>query len=195
VPERGADQSEWVVFDHSFAAILERVPAGTLTTEVKAQLKAGGIDPDRRLLPAYPYPVWVQVTEILAKAVHPGADPATAHRRLGHLFLEGYARTTLGIAVMALLKLIGPRRALGRTAKAFRSGNNYFESKLDETGPNAFHLWINETGTHPEFIAGVLQSALSLCGADQPQVEPIESVGPGRSYKIGWSASAPAPRA
>jgi uncharacterized protein (TIGR02265 family) len=161
---------------------------------VKAELKAGGIDPDRRLLPAYPYPVWVRVTEVLAKAVHPGADVAVAHRQLGHLFLEGYARTTLGGAVMAFLKLIGPRRALGRTAKAFRSGNNYFESRLDETAPTDFRLWINETGTHPEFIAGVLQSALRLCGADQPQVEPIESAGPGRSYQIGWIPSAPAPR-
>jgi uncharacterized protein (TIGR02265 family) len=175
---------EWVVFGHTFGALLERLDP--LPPEARATLRTDGIDVDRPLLPAYPYPVWVRFTQVLAGVLFPARDAATAHRELGLLFIKSYAQTRMGLAVMTLLKVIGPRRALGRTAKAFRSGNNYFESRLDELGPSDFHLWINETGTHPQLIAGMLAAALQHCGVPDPQVNPEPAPAAGRSFRITW---------
>ena len=178
---------EWVVFGHTFAAVVERLPPGTLTPKVKAELQAVGFDPDRKQLVAYPQDVWVKFTYILSRALFPHLEEAQAHRRFGERLIEGYAQTTMGKAVMALLRIIGPRRGLTRTAKSFRSGNNYFETRFEEVGPNTFHWWVNETGTHPQMLAGMVSAAMKDMGVAAPLVEHLDTPGPGRTYRVGWT--------
>ncbi len=178
---------EWVVFAHTFTAVVERLPPGTITAKLKTDLRAAGFDLDRKALVAYPQEVWVKFTYILSKALFPHLEEPQAHRRFGELLIEGYAQTTMGKAVMALLRIIGPRRGLTRTAKSFRSGNNYFETRFEEVGPNTFHWWVNETGTHPQMLAGMVFAAMKDMGVAKPEVEFLDSPGPGRTYRVAWT--------
>ena len=175
-----------VVFQPTVQSLFARLPPGKLTPELKAEVKRLGLDLERPLLPAYPLALWIQVLDAVARAVYPAEAPEQAHRQLGQRLIEGYVETGIGRALFALLKLIGPRRTLGRTAKSFRSGNNYCEATVTEVTPTEFELWMNEVGTVPTLVAGVLQSGLGRAGATNVKVVVLRADGVGVTYRVTW---------
>ncbi|MHB8873222.1 MAG: DUF2378 family protein [Myxococcaceae bacterium] len=145
------------------------------------------MDLNHKLLPAYPAETWFKALDIAAQEIFPGDRKPQALRRLGEQFIDGFRETLLGRAVLALLKVIGPRQALIRATRNFRSGNNYTESRLTELGPASYELWMNEVGPHPTFTAGILAGGLRAAGASQAQVEVLSHDGHACSYKVSWS--------
>lgn len=186
-PAPQAWESERVVFQPTVQSLFSRLPPQAVSPGLKAALKQVGLDLDQPLQVAYPMAMWVQILQVTSHWVFPGENADVAHRKLGQRLIEGYVETAIGSAVFAFLKLIGPRRTLDRTAKAFRNGNNFCESKLRELAPNRFEVWINEVGTHPTFLAGVLQAGLTTAGARGVAVEVLQVDAEGMTYLVSWT--------
>jgi uncharacterized protein (TIGR02265 family) len=92
----------------------------------------------------------------------------------------------LGRAVLSMLRVLGPRRALMRATQNFRAGNNFTESKLNELGPGQFELWMNEVGPYPAFTAGIIHAGLRVAGAKDIAVEMTGYDGHACTYRINW---------
>src|SRR4051794_26244070 len=105
---------ERLVFSPSVEALLMRGVGNQMTPGLKAQLRNVGIDLDRPLLPAYPSDTWQTAVGVIAKTLHPHLSMGQAQWKLGESTVYGFEQTVLGKAMVALSKLIGPRRALLR---------------------------------------------------------------------------------
>ncbi len=178
--------SERVVFLPTVESLFSRLPSGALTRELRDAVRELGIDLDRPLLMAYPLAIWARVLEVTARTVYPSESAHDAHRLLGQRLIEGYVETGIGRALFALLKLIGPRRTLQRTAKAFRNGNNYCEATVTDLSPTEFIVWMNEVGTVPTLVAGVLQAGLTQAGATGVAVTVVQVDSAGMTYRDSW---------
>jgi uncharacterized protein (TIGR02265 family) len=103
--------------------------------------------------------------------------------------VDSFGETLMGPAIVGVLKLLGPKRALGRMSQTFRHANNYMQSTLEELGPGRFRLWVNEVGISPHFIAGTVSATLATLrtsGAAAPQVEIAEFDGHQCTYVISF---------
>jgi uncharacterized protein (TIGR02265 family) len=180
-----------VVFEQTIEALFQRSLSSRLTPELKAQLKAAGLNLDAKLLPAYPFDTWMQVLELTARALHADLPVEQAMFRVGEAFLDGYQETFLGRAVLGMIRVLGPRRTVLRATQNFRSGNNYTETKITELEPTVLDLWMNEVGPWPTFTAGIIHATLKATGTE-PRIEIRDHDGHACTYRISWAA---APRA
>src|SRR4029453_3394206 len=107
--------------------------------------------------------------------------------KIGEACIDGFRETMLGRAVLSLLRVLGPRRALMRATQNFRAGNNYTESRLKELGPTQFELWMNEGGPDPSFTARTIHARLRVAGAHDIVIETSGYDGHPCTYRINWS--------
>ena len=176
-----------VVFGSSVEA-LARVIGPKLTPELKAQFAALGFDlarPD----PAYPYEAWVKALELTLRELYPGESEERATYLLGRALFDSYGTTMIGRALMQMLKVLGPRRALHRMARNLRTTNNYSDTRLTEHGDRHAELWINKA-RFPEYFRGLISEGLEFTGAREVQVTvkargapPDESI----VFEVRWS--------
>lgn len=183
-----AVKPERVVFQPTVQSLFARLPPEVVSAGLREALRGVGLDLDRPLQVAYPMAIWIRILQVTSQWAFAGDTPEVAHRKLGQRLIDGYVETAIGSATFAFLKLIGPRRTLGRTTHAFRNGNNYCESRLTELAPNRFEVWLNEVGTHPSFLAGVLQAGLTRAGARDVGVEVKQVDSEGVTYLVTWAA-------
>jgi len=184
-----ADQQ--LVFEQTIEGLFVRAVGSRMTPRLKQRLREAGVDLDRKLLPAYPFGVWMQSLKVGSEELFPGQPPDVAQFQLGELFIEGYRETFLGRAVLGMIRVLGPRRTLRRSTQNFRSGNNYTETKLTEVDETCSELWMNEVGPYPSFTAGIIHGALVACGVT-PTVEMRDHDGHACTYRISWGAAAEA---
>jgi uncharacterized protein (TIGR02265 family) len=177
---------ELLVYEQTVEGLFIRALGNRLTPECRARLSQAGLDVTRKLKPAYPFQSWMTFIRIAAEELYPGMPLAEATFKLGEAHLEGFRETMLGRAVISLLRVIGPKRALLRATQNFRAGNNYTESRVTELGPHQFELWMNEVGEFPEFTAGIIYAGVRLAGAQEPRVEPTSYDGHACTYRITW---------
>lgn len=178
---------ELLVFEQTLEALFLRGLQGRMTADCKARLRQAGLDLDQKLRPAYPFDAWMAFLRITAEELYPELPVDEGCRKLGQAHIAGYRDTLLGRAVLSLLRVLGPRRALGRATQNFRSGNNYTESRLVERGPRSFELWMNEVGAYPGFTAGIIHGGLEVAGATDIVIETAEHDGHACTYRISWS--------
>ena len=88
----------------------------------------------------------------------------------------------------ALIKVIGPKRAIERMTKSLRSGNNYSQTRATFTGPRRAEFWLNETLGAPSYICGALAAVLRLTGAANARVKMIQTDGHAATFEIEWDA-------
>src|SRR5215217_9517353 len=156
---------ELLIFEQTLEALYLRGLQGQISASCKARLRQAGLDLDQKLRPAYPFNAWMAFLRITAEELYPELSVDEGCRKLGQAHIAGYRDTMLGRAVLSLLRVLGPRRALARATQNFRSGNNYTESKLVEVTPTQFELWMNEVGDYPDFTAGIIHAGLRVAGA------------------------------
>lgn len=157
--------NDQVVFVHTVESVFQRALQGEVSPSLVAQLRGLGLDLEQKLLPAYPVTLWNTVLEATVAALFPGQPVPDAARRLGERMIEGYRATLVGQAVLAMARVLGPRRALLRSRQNWRSGNNYSEVVVEELAPNDFRLTFNETGISRWLSQGLLQAGLTFAGA------------------------------
>ncbi|MBZ4421200.1 DUF2378 family protein [Myxococcus sp. RHSTA-1-4] len=177
---------ELLIFEQTIEALFLRALSGRLTPECKARLRQAGLDVDQKLRPAYPFESWMTFLRIGAEELFPQEPIDQGTWKLGEAYIEGFRETMLGRAVLSLLRVLGPRRALMRATQNFRAGNNYTESKLRELGPQQFELWMNEVGAYPSFTAGIIHAGLRVAGAKDIVIETSGYDGHACTYRISW---------
>lgn len=178
-----------VVFRHALEGLLKVVPEERLDAELRVQLLAVGVDLDKPLQGQYPLETWVKFSGVLAQALYPNIPTGEAHRLLGRRLAEGYFQTFIGKALLPMLKLIGPKRAVLRTERNFRSANNYTQTRFEEVGPTKLKMWLNETQAVPEYTAGIVEAGMTAAGALEVVVEVLERDSDGCWFKVEWSES------
>lgn len=178
---------ELLVFEQTIEAVFVRALHGRLAPACKARLRQAGLDLDQKLRPAYPFDAWMTFLRITAEELYPGEPLEQGAFKIGEACIDGFRETMLGRAVLSLLRVLGPKRALMRATQNFRAGNNYTESRLKELGPRQFELWMNEVGSLPSFTAGILHAGLRTAGAENILIEMKGYDGHGCTYCISWS--------
>lgn len=186
--EARADVSQRLIFAQAVEGLFLRGLAGQLTPALKAQLREVGVDVERPLLPAYPWAVWTRCVGAAAAALHPGEPDVVGWRLIGERMVDGYRETLVGGAMFGMLRLLGPRRMVGRTRQNFRSGNNYTEASITEVGPGAVDLWMNEVGPLRFFTQGAVLAGMRGAGAPDVRVEVSHFDDAGVTFRVTWGA-------
>ena len=178
---------ELLVFEQTLEAVFVRALHGRLPPSCKARLRQAGLDLDQKLRPAYPFDAWMTFLRITAEELHPTEPLEQGAFKLGEACIDGFRETMLGRAVLSLLRVLGPKRALMRATQNFRAGNNYTESRLKELSPRQFELWMNEVGSLPSFTAGIIHAGLRTAGANNIRIDLSGYDGHACTYCINWS--------
>lgn len=178
--------TEKVVFEQTIEGLFVRALGSRMTPAIKTQLKGAGLDLDAKLLPAYPFDVWMKALEVTARGLFPEQSMEQAMFRVGESFVEGYRETFLGRAVLGMIRVLGPRRTLLRSTQNFRSGNNYTETKITEVDPTTIDLWMNEVGAWPTFTAGIIHAGMAATGAT-PRIDIRDHDGHACTFRVSWT--------
>lgn len=178
---------EQVVFAHTVEGLFVRALGGEVPPALEEELRRLGLDLSKKLLPAYPVPLWNQVLEATLRVLYPGQPLPKSGRLLGERMIEGYRNTLVGQAVLALAKIIGPRRALLRSRQNWRSGNSYSEVTVEELGPTDFRLSFNESGVSRWISQGLLSAGLVFAGAKGLTVEVESFTESDAVYRATWT--------
>ncbi len=175
-----------LVFDQTLEGLFIRGLSDQMTPTLKNQLRSLGVDLDRKLLPAYPFPVWSACVRLAAKELYGDEPPEVSYHRLGELMVDGYRSTLWGRALFRLLRLQGPRRVIGRAQQSFRSGNNYTEIRIRELGPLHLELRVNEEGLTRHLMQGAMLAGLRGSGAREPRVELKDFTEQDVTFHVTW---------
>lgn len=173
-----------MVFSQAVEGLLRAI-GSRLDDGSRAHLAELGLDVRGRLEPGYSLAVWTNVMRYGASLVAPSSPPSQQMFELGRRFIDGYAETIVGKAMLTALKVLGPRRTLERMSRNFRSGNNYTETRLEPKGPTEFHLWFNEV-KEPEFYRGMLVAGLERAGARNTEIRTLSHDESGAKFLVRW---------
>jgi uncharacterized protein (TIGR02265 family) len=176
--------AEKLIFAQTFEGLL-RSMGGQLSPTLTVGLRERVLDPGATLLPAYPQQVFTDVISFVARELHPGLSLDAGVTAVGRTFMDGYGETMIGRAMLAMMRLIGPRRTLERVTRQFRTGNNYSETKLTAVGATEYHLWVNEVRL-PGWYIGIISRGLELAGAQDVKVELSQRDEAGGTFVVKW---------
>lgn len=179
--------SEKFVFEQTIEGLFVRGLGPRLTPQLKQRLRIEGLDLDAPLHPAYSFEKWCRFVALANEELHGGAIEA-GYQALGERVVDGFKDSLLGGAVFAVLKVIGPKRALHRLKQNFRAGNNYSEGTVSEVGPNHFEVWMNECGDIRHLTSGILLAGVRAAGAKDPRVAVKSFDDTGVTYSVTWTA-------
>ncbi len=176
-------------FEHVFEGLFSRGLRSQLSDELRAALKAQGLDLSQRLRPAYPSAVLLGCIGVAAKMLYPELPHGEGVRHIGRAFFRGYVDTMIGRAMLGLLWLIGPRRTLERMERNFRTGNNYIETRFKTLAPQHVELWFNVEGDLALYCQGILEEGAAMIGAKNTRVVPRpDDTGSGTLLDVQWDA-------
>ncbi|MBI5545876.1 MAG: DUF2378 family protein [Deltaproteobacteria bacterium] len=178
---------EQLVFAQTFESLFVRALGGKIDEGMRARLRELGVDVDR-LEPAYPFATWMKAVALAASMVYPEKPPPEAQQLLGRAVIEGYRATLIGRTLLRFLKVMGPRTAVSTATNAFKTGNNYTETRLRELGPTSVELWMNEVGPFPEFTQGILAAGVEASGARGVKISYSKHDGHAALYSISWES-------
>jgi uncharacterized protein (TIGR02265 family) len=163
-------------------AVGERLDDGA-----KDGLKALGLDLRKPLEPAYPLDTWFAVMRYGGKLLAPDAPESEQLEQLGRRFIDGYEQTLVGRALLATMRVLGPRRTLERMSRNFRSGNNYTETRLEAKGATDYELWFNQVRS-TDFYRGMLMAGLSKTSVRELQVHLVTHDSAGATFRVTWAS-------
>lgn len=179
--------SERLVFSQTVEGLFLRALRDQLTDRLKDRLaKEAGIDLRAPLKPGYSMKSWDAAVAIAAEEIHPRVDLPVAFEALGAALTQGYFDTMIGSAMAAMLRLIGPSRAIRRIERSVRSGNNYTESSLVELSPTHFQIHTNETGRLRDNLCGVIRRGIEISGAKNVRCKVLRFDDASADYDIEW---------
>jgi uncharacterized protein (TIGR02265 family) len=187
-------------FASAFEALFARTLRGRRTPELVQRLRDAGVDLDRPLRVAYPFKVWEDVLQVLARELHPDVAEEEASFRLGLDFIEGYEATHISKAAIAMARLVGLDRTLQRVNSQLRNINNAAEglTELRERGRILLRMRLIEKfrgRIHPapppvpHYLRGLLQAMLRGLGKENVRVELVETFPADRNslYELTWT--------
>lgn len=177
---------EALVWGHTVEGLV-RCGKPRATPKWAERLRVAGLDVNQKVKPAYTRHQWREFIFISAEELFEGPLESRLEQ-LGAAFIDEYAQTFLGRAVAAVVKVIGPKRAVERMTKSLRSGNNYSQTRATFTGPRRAEFWLNETLGAPSYICGALTAVLRLTGAPNVRIRTMATEGTAATFEIEWDA-------
>lgn len=177
---------EALVWGHTVEGLV-RCGKPRATPKWAQRLLGAGLDVNQKVATAYTRNQWRDFIFISAEELFEGTMEARLEQ-LGAAFIDEYAQTFLGRAVAAVVRLIGPKRAIERMTKSLRSGNNYSQTRATFTGPRRAEFWLNETLGAPSYICGALTAVLKLSGTPSVRLRLLETDGQAATFEIEWDA-------
>jgi uncharacterized protein (TIGR02265 family) len=178
--------TEPLMFDHVVDGMFNKNLGKRLSTKARDELKAAGLDLSRPLRPAYPLTAYFAFLEIAGRDLFPGKKTPEQMYELGLCLLDGYLDTLMGKAIVNFAKLLGPARAIRRSERTWRQGNNFTEVTVVEHSDSKFELRFNRVGPYPEHTQGALMAALRINEELAVQVELTDRTPPGAVYVVSW---------
>lgn len=175
-----------VVFGQGFEGLFCPELRARLTPSLVEQLARLGVNIHKPFNPAYTIETWQQTIELLARELYPTQSMGDAQKDLGRITLRGYGETLVGKALFAMLRIIGPVRAIERAARSYASTNNYTQVTLTRTGPNEYDFGINEKHTLPEYDMGVSEAMLEYLGVKDGRVTLVSKDAEGFTMHLSW---------
>jgi len=178
---------EKVIFKGALEALYLRALKEKVDAPFKEKLKAAGLDLSRTLEPAYPFETFRRFMRLTMTTLY-GEKPTDAQQlEFGRLWTDGFFETFMGIALPGVLKLIGPRRAMLRSAQNYRNINNYAEARVSELAPNRFELALVDGEDWPLVSVGSLQRSVELTGARDVVTRHVRTDGAHNVYEVRWT--------
>ena len=177
--------TEKLIFAQTIEGLLRSL-GGRVTPQLTEGLRLRGLNLSAALLPAYSLSVWVEVLSFVATQLHPGLALDEAVAAVGREFMDGYAQTLVGRAMVPMMRLIGPRRTLERVTRQFRTGNNFSETRLNQLSPSEFTLWVNEVQLAGWYI-GILSRGLELAGSREVKIELLSREAGAGTFRVRWT--------
>ena len=174
-----------MIFSQTVEGVLNALGRAPTPAE-KARLLEEGLDVDRPLDPAYPAEAFGRMVVLLAKARSPELPLEEACRELGERFFESHTETLIGKAMGQVLRLIGVRRALARMERNFRSGNNYYRSRIVDQGPGRVRLYFDASYDPADFLRGIVIAGSRYVGAKDFKAEVVERGTGSCALDINW---------
>ncbi|RKH48588.1 DUF2378 family protein [Corallococcus llansteffanensis] len=176
---------ERLVFQQSFEGLI-RALGDRMDEPCVKQLRDAGIDPRGKLSVAYPLDVWVEALKLAASVLAPSETLEDGAEVVGRRFLEGYGATLIGSALLAGVRLLGPHRMLDRMTRNLRTGTNYLEARLEQTGPTRYVLTCRPVVV-AGFYRGLFAAGLEMSGTKRPSVVLMRSAGDAAVYELSWT--------
>jgi uncharacterized protein (TIGR02265 family) len=135
---------------------------------------------------AYPLAPYLKILDACASSRFGHLPEEAAYAEVGHLFVEGFARTVVGQALLAIMRVMGPRRTLQRMTRTFRTANNYTDVTIEPVSETVVRLKINFV-VRPGFYLGVLEHTLAQAGARGVRVTMVENENQAPIFEVRWS--------
>lgn len=176
--------TERLVFSHSMEALYRALEPHT-PTERAAFLKAGITG--QRFLPAYPVERHIEILDACAASRFAHLPELERYVEVGKLFFAGFEKTLVGSALMAMLRVLGPRRTLERLTRNLRSANNFSEGTVKALAPNRHLVHLNFTA-RPGFYLGLLEAGCRVAGAKDLSVTVAETKDLETTYEVRWAS-------
>ena len=178
---------ERVVFGNTIDGMMNKALTGRMTPQLKSRLKLQGLDLDERIRAGYPYEDWKRWAGIVAEDVFPDLLAPERYRQLGRTVVFGIRHTTLGKAIEVVLQIIGPKRALERMNKNFRTSDNFSQATVTALGPRELHVHMNEVMDQPTYMQGIFEAIVEVSGGKNAQAEILSVSLPTATYRITWT--------
>ena len=176
-----------VVFGNTVDGMMRKGIGDKLTPALKQKLKTEGLDLEAPTQAAYAYDDWKRWAAIAAEEVYPGLTVPARYHALGRAVVMGIRVTAIGRTVEAMVRLLGPRRTLGRMNRNLRTSDNFSMAILTDLGPRQVRVHINEVMDQPSYLQGVLEAIVELAGGKGVQVEIAEVSLPATTYLVRWT--------
>ncbi|MHA7633839.1 DUF2378 family protein [Corallococcus sp. M7] len=184
----GAALSEEIVYRHAIEGLFLRSVGASLTPELKARLRAIGLDLDEKIPHHTPRHVFAEALGITARHLYPDVDANEGYRRLGMAVIKGLEHTLLGKALVSLWPIFGPDRVLSRMQESFATVNNYLKTELITHGRANHTIKVSECNGNPGYHMGIIEAGLTRAGAKNIRVEPFDYNGHACSYRVRWDS-------
>jgi len=183
--------TENVVFASVMEALLPPDVRQKLSPEAKKRIRDIGVDLDKPFDPAYPGSVWADVVKMLGPERYPKLSEHDAQLQLGQDFMNRYAGTLVASALFALLRVIGPRRAMHRLARNFKSGGSDIDVVVKELTPTQFEVRFERILVPASHYLGMMLAASRLSGAVDVRGKMLSSDASTCTLDIRWGPRAP----
>lgn len=166
---------------------LMRAVRGGLSDDAKAKLRAVGLEVDGPFRPAgYTFEEWAKATILCRELAFPQLGPSEGALALGRRFVSGYFETLAGKALLGLIKLLGPQRAMERTPDNLRSGNASVEATVKKLGPSEYEVYVSYVLPQPEFTQGLMEEGARRAGARGIRSRILRTEGPAAWFHYAW---------
>jgi uncharacterized protein (TIGR02265 family) len=176
-------QSELLVFSSSMEGMWRALQPPT-PLEAAAFTRAGITG--KNFQAAYPLIQYTDLLDACGESRFSHLAPLERFAEVGRLFMKGYEKTLIGNALLAVLRVLGPKRTLERMTRNFRTANNYTEVTVEPLAPNHHRVRITHV-TRPGLFVGLLEVGCTYAGAKDLSVTLLEHAGQVAQYEVKWA--------